>query len=98
MAGLVLRSSTHACGDRSFSAAHRDETFAPPIPITMSLTLFFTGLFAAVLSAAMTTVAFPFAVRIAKAIRAMDYPGRRRSQNNAIPRMGMLPSSLQPTE
>jgi UDP-GlcNAc:undecaprenyl-phosphate GlcNAc-1-phosphate transferase len=54
----------------------------------MSLTLFFTGLFAAVLSAAMTTVAFPFAVRIARAIRAMDYPGGRRSQKNAIPRLG----------
>src|SRR5256712_4831639 len=47
-----------------------------------------SGLVAALLAAEMTTVAFPFVVRIAKAIRAMDYPGGRRSQENAIPRLG----------
>src|SRR5436309_7297857 len=47
-----------------------------------------SGLVAALLAAEMTTVAFPFVVRIAKAIRAMDYPGGRRSQKDAIPRLG----------
>src|SRR3989442_9358635 len=47
-----------------------------------------SGLVAALLAAEMTTLAFPFVVRIAKAIRAMDYPGGRRSQENAIPRLG----------
>src|SRR5204863_5651235 len=54
----------------------------------MNVILFFTGLVAALLAAEMTTVAFPFVVRIAKAIRAMDYPGWRRSQKDAIPRLG----------
>src|SRR5205809_7719486 len=47
-----------------------------------------SGLVAALLAAEMTTLAFPFVVRIAKAIRAMDYPGGRRSQKDAIPRLG----------
>src|SRR2546428_12361634 len=54
----------------------------------MNVILLLTGLFAALLAAEMTTVAFPFVVRIAKAIRAMDYPGGRRSQKDAIPRLG----------
>src|SRR5215475_13061904 len=46
------------------------------------------GLLAAALAGAMATLAFPLVKRIAMSIRAMDYPGGRRSQKNAIPRLG----------
>src|SRR2546428_6670007 len=36
----------------------------------------------------MTTESFPIVVRISKVIRAMDLPGGRRSQKDAIPRLG----------
>src|SRR5262249_41200660 len=37
---------------------------------------------------ATATFAFPFVSRIAVAIRAVDYPGSRRVQTEAIPRLG----------
>ena len=46
------------------------------------------GLLAAILAAETATLAFPVVTRIAMAIRAVDYPGGRRSQKEAIPRLG----------
>ena len=50
--------------------------------------LFLAGLLAALVAAETATVAFPLVTRIAMAIRAVDYPGGRRSQKEAIPRLG----------
>ena len=46
------------------------------------------GFLAAILAAETATLAFPVVTRIAMAIRAVDYPGGRRSQKEAIPRLG----------
>src|SRR2546428_10269027 len=46
------------------------------------------GFLAAILAAETATLAFPVVKRIAMAIRAVDYPGGRRSQKEAIPRLG----------
>src|SRR2546425_4412011 len=46
------------------------------------------GFLAAILAAETATLAFPVVNRIAMAIRAVDYPGGRRSQTEAIPRLG----------
>src|SRR2546427_3499877 len=53
----------------------------------MSL-IILAGLLAAILAAETATLAFPVVNRIAMAIRAMDYPGGRRFQKEAIPRLG----------
>src|SRR6266404_3257639 len=50
--------------------------------------IFMAGLLAAILAAETATLAFPVVNRIAMAIRAVDYPGGRRSQKEAIPRLG----------
>src|SRR3989475_1999221 len=50
--------------------------------------IFLAGLLAAILAAETATLAFPVVNRIAMAIRAVDYPGGRRSQTEAIPRLG----------
>src|SRR3989442_10150140 len=50
--------------------------------------IFLAGLLAAILAAETATLGFPAVNRIAMAIRAMDYPGGRRSQEEAIPRLG----------
>ncbi len=50
--------------------------------------IFLAGLLAAILAAETATLAFPVVNRIAMAIRAVDYPGGRRSQKEAIPRLG----------
>ena len=50
--------------------------------------IIFAGLAAATVAAAASTLAFPLVVRIAMAIRAMDYPGGRRVHSEAIPRLG----------
>jgi UDP-GlcNAc:undecaprenyl-phosphate/decaprenyl-phosphate GlcNAc-1-phosphate transferase len=53
------------------------------------MTLFFVVSFLGALVAGLTAgAAVPFVTRIAMAIRAMDYPGGRRLQGEAIPRMG----------
>ncbi|PYS50267.1 MAG: hypothetical protein DMG13_21440, partial [Acidobacteria bacterium] len=52
------------------------------------LFILFTGLLSAILAVEAATLAFPFVTRIAMAIRAMDYPGGRRSHMQAIPRLG----------
>ena len=46
------------------------------------------GLLAAIVAAETATLAFPFVTRVALAIRALGYPGGRRSQKEAIPRLG----------
>ena len=46
------------------------------------------GFLAAILAAETATLTFPVVTRIAMAIRAVDYPGGRRSQKEAIPRLG----------
>src|SRR5437773_333694 len=53
----------------------------------MSL-IILTGLLAAIFAAEAATLAFPLVSRIAMAIRAVDYPGGRRSQKDAVPRLG----------
>jgi UDP-GlcNAc:undecaprenyl-phosphate GlcNAc-1-phosphate transferase len=50
--------------------------------------LFLAGALAALVAALTSTAAFPVVTRIAVAIRAVDYPGGRRRQKEAIPRMG----------
>src|SRR5437867_6177366 len=50
--------------------------------------IFLAGLLATILAAETATLAFPVVNRIAMAIRAVDYPGGRRSQTEAIPRLG----------
>src|SRR2546427_6192071 len=50
--------------------------------------IFLASLLAAILAAEAATLAFPVVNRIAMAIRAVDYPGGRRSQKEAIPRLG----------
>jgi UDP-GlcNAc:undecaprenyl-phosphate GlcNAc-1-phosphate transferase len=47
-----------------------------------------SGLVAAILAAGVAILAFPAVVRIAMAVRAVDYPGGRRLQETATPRMG----------
>src|SRR2546422_1993871 len=50
--------------------------------------LFLAGLVGALLAAETTSLAFPLVNRVAMAVRAVDYPGGRRLQREAIPRMG----------
>src|SRR5437867_10270934 len=50
----------------------------------------FAGLAAATVAAVASTIAFPLVVRIAMAIRSMDYPGGRRVHSQAIPRLGVI--------
>ena len=51
--------------------------------------LFLAGL-VAVIAGAMATRAIPIVARLAMAVRAVDYPGTRRVQEEAIPRIGGL--------
>src|SRR6266516_4595341 len=50
--------------------------------------LFFAGLLAALIALLTAILACPLVTRLAMAIRAVDYPGGRRSQKEAVPRMG----------
>jgi len=50
--------------------------------------LFFVSFLGALVAVLTAGAAVPFVTRIAMAIRAMDYPGGRRLQGEAIPRMG----------
>src|SRR5438105_307262 len=55
---------------------------------TFSNPLLLSGLLGGVVAAAIAILAFPWVARIAMAVRAVDYPGGRRSHHEAIPRMG----------
>src|SRR5437867_4505945 len=50
--------------------------------------LFLAGVVGALVAAATASLAFPLVNRLAMAVRAVDYPGGRRLQREAIPRMG----------
>ena len=50
--------------------------------------LFLAGVVGALLAAATASLVFPLVNRVAMAVRAVDYPGGRRLQREAIPRMG----------
>src|SRR5438093_6197123 len=50
--------------------------------------LFLAGVAGALVAAATASLVFPLVNRVAMAVRAMDYPGGRRLQREAIPRMG----------
>ena len=50
--------------------------------------LFLAGVVGALLAAATASLVLPLVNRVAMAVRAMDYPGGRRLQREAIPRMG----------
>src|SRR3989442_13931225 len=50
--------------------------------------LFLAGLLGALVAGATASLVFPLVNRIAMAVRAVDYPGGRRLQREAIPRMG----------
>ena len=50
--------------------------------------LIVAGILGALLAGTVASLAFPFVSRIAMSVRAVDYPGGRRSQDEAIPRMG----------
>src|SRR5438093_10875129 len=50
--------------------------------------LFLAGLLGALVAAATASLVFPLVNRIAMSVRAVDYPGGRRLQREAIPRMG----------
>jgi UDP-GlcNAc:undecaprenyl-phosphate/decaprenyl-phosphate GlcNAc-1-phosphate transferase len=50
--------------------------------------LLFAGITGALFAGAVASLAFPLVARIAMSVRAVDYPGGRRSHDEAIPRMG----------
>ena len=50
--------------------------------------LFLAGLVGALVAAETASLVFPLVNRVAMAVRAVDYPGGRRLQREAIPRMG----------
>ena len=50
--------------------------------------LLLSGLLGATIAGLTVIMAFPWVVRIALAVRSVDYPGGRRSHKEAIPRMG----------
>src|ERR1051326_8547210 len=50
--------------------------------------LFLAGLVGGLAAAVTASLIFPLVNRIAMAVRAVDYPGGRRLQREAIPRMG----------
>jgi len=45
---------------------------------------------AALVAAVVTNVLVPFVIRVARTLRAMDHPGGRRHQEQAVPRLGGL--------
>ena len=57
----------------------------PPIPM---IELVLPVLLGALVAGATASLVFPLVNRIAMAVRAVDYPGGRRLQREAIPRMG----------
>src|SRR6058998_397931 len=50
--------------------------------------LFLAGMLGALVAATTASLVFPLVNRVAMAVRAMDYPGGRRLQREAIPRIG----------
>jgi UDP-GlcNAc:undecaprenyl-phosphate GlcNAc-1-phosphate transferase len=50
--------------------------------------IYITAIASALLAAATAILTFPLVARIALAVRAVDYPGGRRSHTTAVPRMG----------
>src|SRR5436189_4977566 len=56
--------------------------------------LFLAGAVGALVAAATASLVFPLVNRVAMAVRAMDYPGGRRLQREAIPRMGGIAIAL----
>src|SRR5262245_11795140 len=50
--------------------------------------LLLAGLAAGMISGITSILAFPLVARLAMATRAVDYPGGRRSQKEAVPRTG----------
>src|SRR5437867_1215883 len=50
--------------------------------------IFLAALIGGLVAAVTASMAAPVVTRIAMAVRAMDYPGGRRLQSQAVPRMG----------
>src|SRR2546425_6746784 len=72
-------------GDRKHCGVRRKENRLGSIRMSE---LFLAGVVGALVAAETASLVFPLVNRIAMAVRAVDYPGGRRLQREAIPRMG----------
>src|SRR5436190_7309061 len=72
-------------GDRKHCGVRQKEDRLRPIRMSE---LFLAGVVGALAAAVTASLVFPLVNRIAMAVRAVDYPGGRRLQREAIPRMG----------
>jgi UDP-GlcNAc:undecaprenyl-phosphate GlcNAc-1-phosphate transferase len=58
----------------------------PSLPVQLLV----PAVLAAIVAAVVTNALVPFVIRIARALRAVDHPGGRRHQHQAVPRLGGL--------